>query len=75
VSKDDELVKPAVVIPAGDGLVTIRPELAGAECPTDDGSDPESVLSDAEWEALESMANMREFAYDDWMRTISGRNR
>jgi hypothetical protein len=59
---------PAVVIPAGNGLVTITPEIAGAECPTDDGSDLERFSS--ERGALEAMANVREFAYDDWMREV-----
>jgi hypothetical protein len=72
-SKDNALVKPAVMIPAGDGPVTIRPELAVAECPTDDGSDLQSVLGFAEWVALGSMTNVREFACDDWMSYSRGK--
>jgi hypothetical protein len=67
-SKDLVCVEAAVMIPAGNGSVTITPEIAGAERPTDDGSDLGSVLSDAESEALEAVTNMHEFAYDDWMR-------
>jgi hypothetical protein len=37
---------------------------------TDVDSDFESVLSEAEWKALESMTNMREFAYDDWVKEV-----
>jgi hypothetical protein len=42
-------VKIVVVVSSGNGLATIVPERAGTDCPTDDGSDLESVLIDAEW--------------------------
>jgi hypothetical protein len=43
-----------------------RIETDGADCPTDDVAEPDDALSDAEWEAVESMGNLREFVYDKW---------
>jgi hypothetical protein len=63
-------ITPAVVMPAGDGLVTIQPELAATECPTEEGSDLEHLLTDAEWATFEKMTNVREFAYDNWMQEV-----
>jgi hypothetical protein len=46
--EDKPRTTPAVMMPSGDGLFTIQPELAPAECPTEEGSDLESILSVAE---------------------------
>jgi hypothetical protein len=65
---DKPRTTPAVVIPAGDGLVTLQPELAATECPTEEESDLESILSVAE--TLENMTNLRKYAFGNWMREV-----
>jgi hypothetical protein len=69
----DNAIHPAIVIPSGNGLVTVAPERIELECtdrPTDDAEGPDSALSDTEWEAVESMGNLLEFAYGKWTNVL-----
>jgi hypothetical protein len=69
----DKTIHPAIVIPSGNGLVTVAPErieLEGKNCPTDDVEEPDSALSDTDWEAVEPMGNLHEFAYDKWTNVL-----
>jgi hypothetical protein len=56
--------KPAVMVPTETGFVTIRPQLEAIDAANE--SDPESVLTTAEWATLEEMSNLREFSYATW---------
>jgi hypothetical protein len=69
----DITIHPSIVIPSGNGLVTVAPErieTEGADCPTDDVEEPDSALSDAEWVTVESMGNLHEFTYDKWTEVL-----
>jgi hypothetical protein len=70
----DVTIHPAIVIPSGNGLVTVaheRVESDATDGTTDAVAEPEDALSDAEWEAVESMRNWREFSYDKWTNVWS----
>jgi hypothetical protein len=61
---------PAVMIPSGDGLVTIRPVIMNANSSPDAVHDAEGELNADEWAALEAMSNLHEFACEEWMNEV-----
>jgi hypothetical protein len=61
---------PAVVIPSGDGLVTIRPEIVATTDPPDAVHDAEAELDADEMAALEAMSTLHEYACEEWMTSV-----
>jgi hypothetical protein len=68
ISQDSSQITRAVVVPSGDGLVTIRPAIVTTTAPPDDVQDAE-VESD-ELLALEAMCNLHEYAYEEWATKV-----
>ena len=61
----DVTVYPAIMIPAGNGLITVAPgrvDLRSKDVIVED-TDP---LTAQEWEIIEAMGNLREFSYVTW---------
>jgi hypothetical protein len=70
LAQDSPQSTPAVVIPSGDGLVTIRPAIVTAIDLPDAVHDAEAELNADEVAALEAMSNLHEFAYERWMTEV-----
>jgi hypothetical protein len=66
VSRDSSQILPAVVVPSGDGLVTIRTAIVTTTSPPDDVQDAEVELNADELLALDAMSNLHEFAREEW---------
>jgi hypothetical protein len=65
VSWESSQTTQAVVVPSGDGLVTIRPAIDTTTALPDDVQDAEVELNAAELLALEAMSNRHEYAYEE----------
>jgi hypothetical protein len=65
VSWESSQTTQAVVVPSGDGLVTIRPAIDTTTALPDDVQDAEVELNAAELLALEAMSNLHEYAYEE----------
>jgi hypothetical protein len=55
--------KPAELVPAGTGLVTIVQQVSDTDCPTGGVSDLDSLTSEADWETFDAYSNLRKFQY------------
>jgi hypothetical protein len=69
-SDKDVTVCPAIVVPSGNGLITVpheRDEIHSAETIVE-AIDPLTVQ---EWETIESMGNLCELLYDGWSDTLT----
>jgi hypothetical protein len=70
VSRESCQTMQAVVVPSGDGLVTIRPAIVAAPAPPRDVQDAEVELNADELLALEAMSNLHEYAYEEWTTNV-----
>jgi hypothetical protein len=74
VDNKDVTVYPAIMMPAGTGLITVAPgrvDLHSQDVIVEDSK----PLTDQEWEIVEAMGNLHEFSYDNCSATTLSKER